>query len=331
MKKLLLSAVVLFAFIPGKAQMTDWQKQHNKQIAFFDTWLQSRMNEGDADASPEIELGNDFWFRAYFDDKDVPKRDNKLELRISCEGVAVTLNDMYLHAKNNFSAAKGILPYYDQIQIPGVETFWKSKNVFSCCGTAPVGKFDEVTNSGCFNNGFYAESLLRFLLSKIDSKVIAGAVLNVKFEMVYRTSGEYRMPGGVYQTLAEGTVKLKVPAKEKALTSEIYRIAQRAGMADKTLEETIKNGILTLAQNDVSDVLKVQVLSNSYSTERNNQGVTLNRWLKTRVIYKSKATNETFTSIVNVVFNYDGSNYDPNVSNVYFQCGNTFVPTYAVK
>jgi hypothetical protein len=321
----------LFALIQGKAQMTDWQKSQNKKIVFYDTWLQSRMDESDADASNDIELGNDFWFRAYFDDSNVPKRDNKLELRISCEGVAVTINDMYNHAKDNFSTAKGILPYYDQIQIPGIDNFWKNKNVFSCCGMAPTGKFDEYNSYGCQNNGYYAESLLRYLLSKIDNKVTAGSVLNVKYELVLRTKGEYRGPGGEYQSIAEGTLRLKVPAKEKALTSELYRLTERPGMTDKALEETIKKGILTLAQSDVSDVLKVQITSNSYNTDKNNYGIALNRWLQTRVIYKSKATNEIFTSIVNVVFNYDGSNYDPNVSKVFFQCGNTFAPSFAVK
>jgi len=332
MKKLfLITLVAVFAITKTNAQLTDWQKQHAGKVVFFDTWLQSRLDETDADASQEIELGNDFWFRAYFDDKNAPKRDNKLELRISAEGVAVTLNDMYLHAKDNFATAKGILPYYDQIQLPGIDNFWKNKNIFSCCGFAPTGKFDEFNNYGCQNNGYYAESLLRYLLAKIDNKVIPGASLSVKFELVLRTSGEYRGPGGTYEPIADGTLKLKVPAKEKALKSDLYRFVEVPGMSDKSLEENIKKGILTLAQADVSEVLKVQVLSNSYNIEKNNYGVALDRWLQTRVVYKSKATGEEFTSLVNVVFNYDGSNYDPNVSKVYFQCGNTFVPTFGIK
>ncbi len=332
MKKLLLSLIVLLALTQTKAQLTDWQKQHNKQIMFYDNWLQSRLNEGDADASQEIELGNDFWFRAYMDDNSIPKtRGNKIDLRISCEGVSVTLNDMYNYAKTNFYSSNGILPNYDQIQIPGVDNFWWNKNVFSSCGFNTNGEFDKFTNYGCTNNGFAAESLLRFLLSKIDNKVVAGAVLNVKFELVYRTAGEYRMPGGTYETLAEGTVKLKVPAKDKALAGHIYRLVERPGMADKALEESIKNGILTQAQTVIADVIKIQVISNAYKIDKNSQGVPLNRWVKARVIYKAKSTGETFTGFVNAVFNYDGTNFDSNVSKLFFQCGNTFAPSYAVK
>jgi hypothetical protein len=332
MKKVLTAVVLMTVLFQSKAQLTAWQKAHNKQVVFYDNWLQSRLDENDADATTELEYGNDFWFRAYFDDASLPKsKGNELDIRLSCEGVSVTINDMYQHAKTNFYSSNGILPNYDQVQIPGLDNFWKTKNVFSCCGFSMIDKFDEFNNYGCGNNGFYAESLLRFLLSKIDSKVIPGAVLNIKYEMVYRTKGEYRMPGGEYQSLAEGTLKMKIPVKEKLLTSQIYRLLPVAGMNDKALEETIKRGILVTAQTVISDVYKVQVVSNSYNIDKNYQGTPLNRWLKVRVVYKAKATGEVFTGFANVTFLYNGGDYDKEVNKVYFQCGNTFAPSCGVK
>lgn len=333
MKKMILAAAITcLAFNNTKAQLTDWQKAHNKKIVFYDNWLQSRLNESDADAATELEFGNDFWFRAYMDDASLPKdKGNRLDLRLSCEGVAVTINDMYIHAKNNFYSSNGILPNYDQVQIPGLDNFWKTKNVFSCSGFSMVDKFDEFNSYGCGNNGFYGESLLRFLLSKIDSKVTPGAVLNIKYELVYRTKGEYRMPGGEYESVAEGTLKLKIPAKDKLLTSQIYRLANTAGMNDKNLEATIKKGILVTSQNVIEDVYKVQVISNSYNIDKNSYGTPINRWLKVRVVYKGKATGEVFTGFANVVFNYNGSGFDTEVNKVFFQCGNTFAPSCGVK
>lgn len=271
MKKLFFSSVAFFCLMnSASAQLTDWQKQQNKKIVFYTTWLQSRLDETDTDVSTGTELGTKFWFRAYFDDKSLPPgRDNKIDLRLSCEGVSVTLNDMYNYAKTNFITAKGILPYYDQIQIPAVSSFWKTKNVFSCCGFAPPGEFDKRTDYGCTNNGYYAESLLRFLLSKIDGKVIPGATLPVKYELVYRTKGEYLAPGGTYEPLAEGTLNLKVPAKDKAVVSDLYRIAERPGMADKALEEKIKSGILALTSGVVGDIKKIQVVSSAYNIDKN--------------------------------------------------------------
>lgn len=333
MKKIILSAAIsCLAFTNLHAQLSSWQKNHNKQIMFYDNWLQSRLDEGDADATTELEYGNDFWFRAYMDDASLPKdKSNKLDLRLSCEGVSVTINDMFLHAKSNFYSSNGILPNYDQVQIPGLDNFWKTNNVFSCCGFAMVDKFDEFNNYGCGNNGFYAESLLRFLLSKIDAKVIPGAALNVKFELVYRTKGEYRMPGGDYQPVAEGTLRLKIPAKEKLLNSQIYRLVQNPGMTDKTLEASIKKGIMVTSQNVIDEVYKVQVISNSYNIDKNYNGTPINRWLKVRVVYKGKTTGEIFTGFANVVFNYNGGGFDTEVNKVFFQCGNTFAPSCGVK
>ena len=332
MKKLFLSAAILFALAPAKAQLSDWQNQHNKQIMFFTTYLGPSLSEGDGQAVKEIELGQQFWYRAYMDDKSLPKStDGKLDLRLSCEGVSVTLNDMCIYAKDNFASSNGILPNYDQIEIPGVSSNWKNKNVYSNMAFSEPGQFDKYSSYGCQNNWQFTESLLRFLLSKIDSKVLPGAVLNIKFELVYRTKGEYRMPGATYEPVVEGTVNLKIPAKEKALNNQIYRLVEVPGMADKVLDEGIKKGILTLAQTVVADVYKVQVVSNSYNIDKNNYGTPLSRWVQARVIYKGKATGETFTGLVNVVFNYDGSNYDQNASKVYFQCGNTFAPSFAIK
>ncbi len=322
--------IVLLAFAQTKAQLTDWQKQHTKKIVFFDNWLQSRLDESDADASQEIELGNDFWFRAYFDDNSLPKvKDNHFDIRISCEGQSVTLNDMAAYANSMFASSKGILPNYVQIQLPGLDNFWKTRNVFSCNGYSMKGEFDKRTDYGCSNNSFFSESLLRYLLSKIDSKVIAGTTLNVKYEMVYRTKGEYMQAGGTFETLAEGTVKLKIPTKEKALVSDIYRLQERPGMADKALEDKIKTGILSLTGGIVKDIQKVQIISSAYNIEKNYQGTPLNRWLQTRVIYTSATTGETFTSLVNVTFLYNGTGYDENVHDAYFQCGNTFAPGFA--
>lgn len=333
MKKLFLAIAVLFAITEGKAQLSDWQKQHAKKVMFYDNWLQSRLDENDADASTEIELGNDFWFRAYLEDKDIPKvKDNRLDIRISCEGQWVTLNEMV--AATNVSAAtggNGIYPSFAQIQLPGLDNFWKTRNVFSCCGFSQPGKYDEYTNYGCSNNGFYGESLLRYLLSKIDSKVVAGAVLNVKYELVYRTKGDYLALGGTYETLAEGTIKLKVPAKEKALTSDIYRFTDNPGMRDKALEEKIKAGILSLTPGTVKSIQKVQIVSNAYNIEKNGLGTPLKRWLKTRIVFTSAITGETFTSYVNVTFLYNGNGYDENVHDAYFQCGNIFAPSFGVK
>lgn len=333
MKKVFIGAMSIICFnITAKAQLSDWQKQHNKKIVFYKTWLQSRLDEGAAEATEEVELGSQFWFRAYFDEKSLPKsRGNELDLRISAEGVSVTINDMFQHARNNFYTSNGILPNYDQIQIPGLDNNWKSPNVYSNMGFSKPGQFDEFNNYGCLNEWQFAESLLRCLLSKIDSKVIPGGTLSVKYELVYRTKGEYRMPGGEYQSLAEGTVRFKIPAKEKLLTSEIYRVPAMPGMTDKTLEETIKRGILVTAQDVISDVYSVKVVNNAYNIDKNVNGIPLNRWLRVRVIYKGKATGETFTGLANVVFNYNGSDYDKEVSKVYFQCGNTFTISAGVK
>lgn len=333
MKKIILSAFIsCIAFNTINAQLTDWQKAHNKQVVFYDNWLQSRLNESDADATTELEYGNDFWFRAYMDDASLPKdKGNRLDLRLSCEGVAVTINDMYIHAKQNFYNGNGILPNYDQVLIPGLDNFWKTKNVFSCSGFAGIDKFDEFNNAGCSNNGFYGESLLRFLLSKIDDKVKPGSVLNIKYELVYRTKGEYRMPGGEYQSVAEGILKLKIPSKEKLLTSQIYRLVSTPGMTDKSLEATIKKGILVTAQNVIDEIYSIQVISNSYNIDKNYNGTPLNRWLKVRVVYKAKPTGEVFTGFANVVFNYNGGGFDTEVNKVFFQCGNTFAPSCGVK
>lgn len=333
MKKVFLAAIAVFMIGQTKAQLSDWQKAHAGKVMFYDNWLQSRLNENDADASSEIELGDDFWFRAYLEDKAVPKvKDNRLDIRISCEGQSVTLNDMVaITTKSAEIGVNGIYPSLVQIQLPGLDNFWKTNNVFSCCGFSQIGKYDEYTSYGCSNNGFYGETLLRYLLSKIDSKVVAGAVLNVKYELVYRTKGEYLVAGGTFETLAEGTVKLKIPSKEKALTSGIYRFADNPGMKDKALEEKIKSGILALAPGTVKSIQKIQIVSNAYNIEKNGLGTPLKRWLKTRVVFTSAITGETFTSFVNVTFLYNGGGYDENVHDAYFQCGNTFAPSFGVK
>lgn len=332
MKKILLSTALLLLVSFGFAQLNDFQKSNNKKVVFYTTWLQSRTNETAVDAATEVELGKPFWFRAYFENADVPKlKDNHLDLRISCAGASATLNDMFLFAKENFYSSNGILPNYDQIQIPGLDNFWKSNNIFSCNGFSMPEEFDKFSNYGCANNGFYAESLLRFLLAKIDSKVVPGAVLEVKYELVNRSKGEWRMPGAVFETLAEGTFKMKVPAKENAITGQLYRCVEMPGMNDKAMNEGIKNAILSQAQSVISDVYKVQVLNSGYNNDRGNNNVVLNRWVTARVVYKSKTTGMVFTGKVNVVYNFDGVNYDRNVSKLFFQCGNTFAPSFAVK
>lgn len=332
MKKILLSTALLLSVSFGFAQLNDFQKANNKKIVFYNTWLQSRLNETAADASAEGELGKPFWFRAYFENANVPKlKDNHLDLRISCNGQSVTLHDMAIFAKDNFYTSNGILPNYDQIQIPGLDNFWKTNNIFSCNGFSPVDEFDKFSNYGCANNGFYAESLLRFLLAKIDEHVKPGAVLELKYELVNRSKGEWRMPGAVFETLAEGIYKMKIPAKENALTSQVYRCVQMPGMTDKAMDDGIKSAILSQAQNVISDVYKVQVLNSGYNNDRGTNNAVLNRWVTARVVYKSKLTGMVFTGKVNVVYNFDGMNYDKNVSKLFFQCGNTFAPSYAVK
>lgn len=332
MKKILLSTALLLLVSFGFAQLNAFQKASNKKIVFYNTWLQSRLDETASDASAEGELGKPFWFRAYFENADVPKqKDNHLDLRISCAGTSVTLNDMFLFAKENFYSSNGILPNYDQIQIPGLDNFWKSNNIFSCNGFSPNDDFDKFNNYGCQNNGFYAESLLRFLLAKIDSKVVPGAVLELKYELVNRSKGEWRMPGAEFATLAEGTYKMKVPAKEGAINSQIYRCVEMPGMNDKAMNDGIKSAMLSQAQNVISEVYKVQVLNSGYNNDRGNNNVVLNRWVTARVVYRSKVTGMVFTGKVNVVYNFDGANYDKNVSKLFFQCGNTFAPSFAVK
>lgn len=332
MKKTVFVTALLLSVLASKAQLNEFQKANNKKIVFYTTWLQSRTNETAADAATEATFGQPFWFRAYFDNADIPKKlGNEFDLRISCAGQSVTLHDMAIFAKDNFSNSNGILPNYDQIQIPGLDNFWKSRNIFSCNGFSPNDDFDKFNNYGCQNNGFYGESLLRFLLAKIDAQVKPGAVLDVKYEMVNRTRGEWRMPGAVFETLAEGTLKLKIPAKEGALLTQIYRCVQVPGMNDKAMNEGIKNAILSQAQNVISDVYSVQVLNSGYNNDRGNNNVVLNRWITARVVYKSKQTGMVFTGKVNVVYNFDGANYDKNPSKLFFQCGNTFAPSYATK
>jgi hypothetical protein len=315
MKKIVTIILATVLAIQAKAQLSDFQKENSNKVVFFDHWLSSRLNETASETTNEIELGKQFFYRAYFADK-APAQDGKLDLRLTCEGVSVTLNDMYLHAKANFYTSKGILPNYDQIEIPGVSSNWKNSGVFSNMGFAKPGQF---------------ESLLRFLLSKIDAKITPGANLPVKYEIVQRTKGEYRMPGIEYKSLAEGTLTLKVPAKEKLLTSEIYRMPEMPGITDKDLEATIKKGILVTNQDVISDVYKIVVVSNSFNIEKAYNGTPLNQWIKVRVIYKGKTTGEVFTGFANVAYNYNGSGFDKEVSKVYFQCGNTFAISAGVK
>ena len=101
-------------------------------------------------------------------------------------------------------------------------------------------------------------------------------------------------------------------------------------MKDAALEARIKKGILALTTGYVKDIQKIQIVSNGYNIEKNYQGTPLDQWLQVRIVYTSPITTETFTSLVNVVFLYNGSGYEPDVHNVYFQCGNTFIPSFAI-
>lgn len=330
MKKIVTIMLATVLAIQAKAQLNNFQKENSNKVVFFDHWLSSRLDETASEATNEIELGKPFWYRAYFADK-APAQDGKLDLRLTCEGVSVTINDMYLHAKANFYSSKGILPNYDQVEIPGVSSNWKTSMVYSHMGFGKPDQFDESNNYGCQNNWQYSESLLRFLLSKIDAKITAGASLSVKYEIVQRTKGEYRTPGVEYKSLAEGTLTFKVPAKDKLLTSQVYRMPEMPGMTDKDLEATIKKGILTTNQDVISEVYKIVVVSNSYNIEKAYNGTPLNQWIKVRVIYKGKTTGEVFTGFANVAFNYTGSGFDKEVSKIYFQCGNTFAISAGIK
>lgn len=300
--------------------LNDWQKAHNKQIVFFDNWLGSRADETEADASKTIELGEDFWIRSYFEPVNMPK--NPMDLRVSCEGVSLSLKDLWQYGKTNYANTHGILPAYDQLVLPSADNWWKNANVWSMCGTAATEDFEKAGSAGyaCMYNSYPAECLVRMLLAKIDAKVVAGANLNVKFELLEKSDASYFESTGTWTPVSEGTLTFHVGDKAKLLNNNYYGF-MRSGLDDMKVEESIKKAILSMSNDVISEVQKIDIISNDFQYYKNDLGVPIYKWITVRIIFKSKIDGILYAGNVNASFNYNGSTYDANPAKLFYQCG----------
>lgn len=316
--------------------LNEWQKSNNHKIVFFDDFLGSTVTE--SASSSEIELGEDFWFRAYFDKAEGIDRTKPLDIRLSCQGVSLSMKDIWAYSRANFSNTNGILPAYDQLHLAGMDNWWKNNNIFSMNGFIGAEDFDKPGSSGqpCQYVSFPNESILRMLLAKIDGKVVYGTTLEVKYELIERQSGNYfDEAGGEWLTRAEGTLKLKVGDKAKNISGNLYRLPSASAtyfMEDPKIEKAIKEGMLGIptSAKTVAEVYKVDLTMGDFKVFKDANGVPINRWISARVLFKSKNTNMYFTGIVNATFEYNGTDYNTSVKDLYYQCGVTPVPSFGI-
>lgn len=234
--------------VEAPSLLNEWQKTKDHQIVFFDTWPGTTFNE--TSSSEVIELGEDFWFRAYFDKGLGVDRKKPLDLRITCEGVTLSMKDIWAYSKANYFSTNGVLPAYDQLHIPGLDQWWRTSNVYGMCAMNTADNFDKPGSPGygCNFNDFPAEVLFHMLLAKINDKIIYGNTLEFKYELIQRESGSYyEAAGGAWIPVATGSIKMHVGDKAKSLTGNMYRFPTSPGMVDPKTVEEIKKAMLKAA------------------------------------------------------------------------------------